>query len=240
MSLENKEYLETTECISINNNGKVYTDCMEFSLLRFIQLMHYNPKELVSTGYSNYENTIDCEDSLLNFMKKYPLIYSKADYYLTDNSLGVLQRGEWATLVSDNDFLDYYRNDKAELFTSVQNIIKFFNEFYNMNLDIGNHQESLNSIAKYFTTDNKKITIQLANVDITNLKMKMSNIWNYISRPEPNYKYNDETIYDVNLSKSTINITINNKYKWSLMEMYITNSNVYINNYITGHSVIYM
>jgi hypothetical protein len=42
--------LETTECISINNNGKIYTDCMEFSLLRFLQIMMCDSGKVEKNG----------------------------------------------------------------------------------------------------------------------------------------------------------------------------------------------
>ncbi len=49
-------------------------------------------------------------------------IYPNADYYWYDK-IAKQERVEWATYVSDKDFVDYYRNDSAELFTSVENII---------------------------------------------------------------------------------------------------------------------
>jgi hypothetical protein len=240
--------LETTECITINNKGKIYTDCMEFSLLRFFQMMHYEPAEIEQFGSSQYNtkydtnyNTNYCSNTcLLNFINKYPLIYPKADYYLKAGE-GTTQREEWATLVSDKCFLDYYRNDKAELFTSVTNIIKFFNGFNNMNLDIYNQKESLHSIGKFFTTDSKKITLKIKDISMEYYNFRISDIMKFISRPEDKYNLHDPKLYKVAKKTTTIEITINNdKYLWYLIEMYICDSNVYTNNYITGHSVIHI
>ena len=36
--------------------------------------------------------------------------------------------------IYDREFFDYYRNDGAELFTSISNIINFFNGFFSLNL----------------------------------------------------------------------------------------------------------
>ena len=232
--------LETTECITINNKGKIYTDCMEFSLLRFFQMMYYDPEELEINGVSHYntkyntEKTQDC----LNFIDKYPLIYPNAEYYLKAGD-GIAQREEWATLVSNKCFLDYYRNDKAELFTSVTNIIKFFNGFNNMNLDIYNQQESLNLISNFFTTNSKKITLKIKDKSVDHFNFSIPDIMRFISRPEDEYNIYDPNLYKVVKSTTIINISINNdKYLWYLIEMYICDSNVYSNNYITGHSVI--
>ena len=43
------DYLDTTECIMINNNGVKYTDCMEFSLLRFAHLLMADPEKIFKT-----------------------------------------------------------------------------------------------------------------------------------------------------------------------------------------------
>ena len=47
-------YLDTTECIMINNNGVRYTDCMEFSLLRFAHLLMADPEKIFKTQKSNW------------------------------------------------------------------------------------------------------------------------------------------------------------------------------------------
>ena len=41
------------DIISINNNNISYTDCMEFSLLRFIQLLLYDPPNIEKNGFSS-------------------------------------------------------------------------------------------------------------------------------------------------------------------------------------------
>ncbi len=166
------------------------------------------------------------------------MIYPSANYYLTGD--GVTERNDWAIQVSNKDFLEYYRNDKAELFTSVTNIIKFFNGFFNMDLDTLTHQLSLNLIAKYFSTHDKKISINIQKVTTDESNMKISDITYYISRPETEYKYDDPILYKITSSRTVIVVGINDeKYIWSLFEMYIADQCTYKNKYITGHSVIY-
>ncbi len=135
--------LETTECIPISNKDREYTDCMEFSLLRCLQMMTYDPnkveivadeldnEDLYGKSYRSSYVPVVMENPLLKpFVEEFPTIYSSAEQYL-ENPYGVEQRAEWAGLVSDRgDAIDYYRNDEAELFTSVANIIKFFKLFF--------------------------------------------------------------------------------------------------------------
>ena len=129
--------LETTECVQINNNERIYTDCMEFSLLRFLQLIMYDSNQITDISKSKYNldiyNINDIDTLLItnfvelkSFIDNYPDIYKKAQYYLSDK-IGLEQREEWSKLVSDREFFDYYRNDGAELFTSISNVINFFN-----------------------------------------------------------------------------------------------------------------
>jgi hypothetical protein len=145
--------LETTECISIENNGRKYTDCMEFSLLRFLQMLTYDPtckvedleqigKHVMMSYISDmYENL-----QLKEFLQEYPHIYTSRKRYHHLVKEGLAQRAAWAKLVSDRGSnLDYYRNDQAELFTSVENIIKFIRTFFpelDLDLDLNNNADA--------------------------------------------------------------------------------------------------
>ena len=115
--------LETTECITISNNDCEYTDCMGFSLLRFIQLLGFCPKQLNQLGYSSYSSQISTGE-IIEHINKHPKIFTSAEYYLNG---GIKERNDWSIFVSNRKFLDYYRNDNKELFTSLENILKFFN-----------------------------------------------------------------------------------------------------------------
>jgi len=233
--------LETTECIKINNNGKSYTDCMEFSLLRFIQLLLFDLDEINESNKSLYPK-IKYHDDISEFIKKYPIIYKNSEYYLEDD-IGIKQRNDWATLVSDKDFLDYYRNDNSELFTSIINILKFLNGFFDLELDYNNITESLEIISNKFSLPNKKITINLEEVKNNENLMKLSDINKYISRPQTKSEIDkfkiDSNKYNVVSKKSYINININDiEYEWMLFEMYFKDCTLFENKYITGHSVI--
>ncbi len=235
--------LITTECIPISNKGRNYTDCMEFSLLRFLQLCTYDNEELTKEKYSEYPTDINSNELLSNFINKYPKIYQTGKYYL-DTKVGTEQRADWAQLVSDRDFLDYYRNDNAELFTSVTNIIKFFNGFFQMNLSTDEflHQDSLNLIAEKFSNDKKNISINISVIEPKIMYDKMSGILRYISRPETEYKQfiNSEENFEFVMSKTYLDIVIDGfKYEWMLYEVYFTDPTLFKNKFITGHSVIY-
>ncbi len=82
--------LETTECISINNKNRIYTDCMEFSLLRFIQLLGYCPKEIGKNNYSNYNKKVN-SGLVTEHINMYPKIYPNASYYFDKKSCGVMK-----------------------------------------------------------------------------------------------------------------------------------------------------
>ena len=230
--------LETSECISIKNKGRNYTDCMEFSLLRFIQMLLFDINELTKNEYSTYPSNI-LNKELLEFIKKYPKIYQKVDKY--NNTL---ERQDWSIFLSDKKEFDYYRNDKAELFTNVRNILLVLNKLFNISIDnlIDNKTEYNNvftKIGNMFSTDNKKINIKIIKSDILIETMSMHNIKLYLSRPDSEYEQlNPDSIYKVINKNTLIKIKINNiTYKWKLYELYI-DDNSFDNNYITGHSVI--
>lgn len=233
--------LETTECIPINNMGKTYTDCMEFSLLRFVHMLMFNPNEMLLDRYSTYPSNINCKQYLKDFFEIYPKIHPDAEYYLKDG-LGIDERNKWSTLVSDKECLDYYRNDMAELFTSIVNLIKFINEFFNKDysLDENNVDFVLEEIGKDFSTQDKKISLSINSIDTVNYKMKMNEIIRYVSRPENEYqKYlNSNKIFDITKKTTLMKLSINEyEYEWMMLEL-IINNNEELNKYITGHSVI--
>ena len=104
--------LETTECIPIKNSGRNYTDCMEFSLLRFVHMIYYSKSE-DNPNISSYNQniTLHIHPDLRQFMNRFPQINIKGSYYL--NGDGVIEREEWAKFVSDRPYFDYYRTDGA-------------------------------------------------------------------------------------------------------------------------------
>jgi hypothetical protein len=233
--------LETSECIQISNSGRNYTDCMEFSLLRFLQLCTFDLKKITKDKFSFYPDKIIRNNLLNDFINNYPLIYPDSNFYEFSEN-GKKQRESWAKFVSDRDFLDYYRNDFAELFTSVKNIIKFFNGFFSMDLDLENHSESLNIIGKKFSNDKKDISLRIKYVDKKKMYLTIKKIMEYISRPETDYikLIDSPELFEVITSTTYIDITIDGyQYQWILSEMYFSDQNLFENKFITGHSVIY-
>ena len=231
--------LETTECIRINNNGKIYTDCMEFSLLRFVHILMYDPKQMFKKNCSEYISNIEYNEYFKDFVKKNPVIYPNANYYLS-NPNGIQERNEWTSIVSNIKSLDYYRNDMAELFTSITNLIKFVNEFFNKNYNINEFENSLKQISTDFSTEDKKISLSIKSTNVKQNKMYMDEIIRYISRPEDKYKnyLNKDKIFEVITTINYLELKINDyEYEWMLYEIIIKN-NGELNEYITGHSVI--
>lgn len=230
--------LETTECIPINNESIIYTDCMEFSLLRFLQLLVYDPKQLCKEGFSNYPKEFECEWILKTHIKKYPKITPNGDHYLNE---GRLEREEWACLLSHQDFFEYYRDDHCELFTNTLNIFRFFNGFLSMKLNLQNEQNrNLEIIAQKYSNKNKKIVINMKEEKIEKKEMKMREIIDLLSRPDDEYSKNVDKKYFVTNAKTIIQISINEtyQYEWILTEMYFANNYQFKNKFITGHSII--
>lgn len=127
--------LETTECIAIKNRGRDYTDCMEFSLLRFMHIIFYSESQMEFQGYSTYGLNLEStafqpHPDLLAWMERFPRIYREASYYQEGD--GVLEREAWAQFVSDRPYFEYYRTDGAELFTNIRNIAIFCKELLGM------------------------------------------------------------------------------------------------------------
>jgi len=252
--------LETTECIEIKNNGRIYTDCMEFSLLRFLQLIMYDKeqlsnymcssyvqKELISEFNLAYINKHQISNKstyieLQEFIERYPNIYPYSEYYLS-NPEGIKQREDWSRLVSDRDFFDYYRNDGAELFTSVENILNFFNGFFSMDLNVcsEHHQQNLDIIGEKISSPTKSIRIKKSEPIIEVKQMDVECAMRYLSRPDFDYiKYiDDNTKHDVCFKTTKLYLWIDNyPYCWNLTEVYFLNSTLFDNKFLTGHSVI--
>lgn len=231
--------LETTECISIVNKGRAYTDCMEFSLLRFLQLLAHCPEQIKKSCCSDYLGPVN-SGPVGEFIKAHGQIFQSGDYYLDGKSPGVTERADWAEFVSGHDFLHYYRNDSAELFTSVSNIIRFFNGFYNLNLSLAesDYGSSLDAIGEYFTTDQVRVSMDITGQVVNVHKLSMREICRMISRPDDEYTPNN-SIYTVCICNTTIELEINeSNYIWTLYEVYFKDPVPFTNKYITGHSVI--
>ena len=232
--------LETGECILINNQNRVYTDCMEFSLLRFLQLLTCDVNQLKINGFSDYNiNRIVLNNKLKNFIDNFPKIYKLLENY----EYNVKERSKWSETISDMNTIDYYRNDKSELFTSVENIFNFFETFVNINelKNMGDElsfQEKFDMIAYYFSTNDKEIKIVLENSSTKISKVNMKTIISQVSRPDNEYiKYLNQ-VFNVVDRNTTIYIFVNNKiYEWSLWEKFIVDDKIK-NKFITGHSVI--
>ena len=223
--------LEISECIPIVNKKRCYTDCMEFSLLRFTQLLLYDIKE-INSGYSYYPKNIK-NNELREFFEKYPKIYQSMEFYDNTN-----ERQDWSIFVSDRDFFDYYRNDNAELFTNIRNILLYFNNFFKLDLDLNKEQESLQTIANKFSSKNKKIEIEIKHKLEKHQEMKMKDIMLLLSRPDDEYLNFINKKYIIIEKKTILGIKINNiSYDWNLIEIYFANK-CFKNNFITGHSII--
>lgn len=125
--------LQTTECLPINNFGKEYTDCMEFSLYRFLHILFFNPEEIRSNGNSKYDFRFGLpklHNSLQSFIRKYPIIYQLSSHYRSN----IQERQDWAIFLSNRKCFNYYRNDGAELMTNLSTIFSFLQYFFNIPL----------------------------------------------------------------------------------------------------------
>ena len=243
--------LETSECILIHNtNNRSYTDCMEWTLLRFMQLMLYDENYLIdnqltkNVPYNFITFCLNINKTILNYIKNYNIIYVETEHYETIN--GITERTEWVKLLSDHDNLfDYYRNDKAELFTNVHNILMFCKHFFNIeNISNNNTQQTnLNIIALYFSQITKKnILLKIIETKTNKINNRMKDLCQLLSKQDE--KLTDRNIQNNFFSainkKIHIEITINEeKYLWTLMEYYLDDKYTeFENKFITGHSVI--
>jgi hypothetical protein len=231
--------LETTECIGINNDGIEYTDCMEFSLLRFLQLLLFDPQEINERARSKYPVDLEINEHYRNYINKYKFIFPDAKYYLTST----WERDDWAKTISGRPLLEYYRNDEKELFTNVKNIFSFLADVFG--LDFGadpDDLEKFNTVASRFSTENKKIKFDSIDVRTQKSKHPMSSIVKMVSKQDDELFNPDirDDVHDIVIKTTTINFTINEwPYRWLLMEMYFKNRTLFKNTFITGHSVIF-
>ena len=232
--------LETGECIVIHNQNRVYTDCMEFSLLRFLQLLTCDINQIRKDGKSQYNMDKDLiHNKLKKFINKFPYIHK----FLTNYQNNVKERSKWSETISDTDGIDYYRNDSSELFTSVENIFNFLKVFLNLEqfIDFSKNltlQEKFDKISANFTTANKKINIIVSDITTRKEIINMKKILSQVSRPDNNYKKYLDNNFEVVSRETIIYIYVNDHvYKWTLWEKFIERSN-FRNNFITGHSVI--
>ncbi len=235
--------LETTEYIPIKNNGRDYTDCMEFSLLRFLHMIFYSKEQINQNNYSgwviNPENElIKINPDLGEWIGRFPKIYPKASYYL--NPDGRKEREKWAKFVSDRAYFDYYRCDSAELFTNIRNIIILCKELLGMDLNIDDSDfDNLNKLSNILSEyTGKTIKMIIGFEEDALMKEKISNIKRLFSKPQPDIDNLDDIYYEI-INKSTILfLTIDEKkYNWNLTEVYFKD-NIVSNKFITGHSVI--
>ncbi len=239
--------LETTECIGINSKGREYTDCMEFSLLRFLQLMLFSASQVSDQGSSSYPpkedaRLRDCSQDLLDYIHAHPTIEQSATHY-NCSAEGKQERNDWAAFVSDRHFMEYYRNDRAELFTNISNIIRFYNGFFSLNLSIADHKASLNAIARHFSVEGgKQVEITLGATTSRQFNNTMEFYRAMVSRPDDEYASycNNGQRYPAKLKNTILYIMVDEQeYEWHLYEVCFEPSSPFRNKFITGHSVIH-
>jgi hypothetical protein len=234
--------LETTECIPIRNNGRDYTDCMEFSLLRFLHMIFYSEDQIRKAGLSDYHldlhPKLKLNQDLIEFVKTYPEIYQSSDYYI--NSHGVKEREAWAKFISDRSYFEYYRTDGAELFTHVKNILILCKELLGINLDLTkDHKDNLKIVSSKLSTKNKIINIFINEEEKKVSSMPLSNIKKYLSKIQQDIYDLDNKNYNVSINNTLVSLQIgSNIYNWHLYEIYFQDNLPISNKFITGHSVI--
>ncbi len=246
------KFLETTECIEINNHGKVYTDCMEFSLLRFIQMIFSSEKEINEECLSKYHidlnhDLIEVHPDLKSYIERFPKIYKDGKYYLEGE--GAKEREEWAKFVSDRPYFQYYRPDGAELFTNIYNIIILCKELLGMKFDLqeDDETESIRMISKIISEyRGSKFKINIEDEVITTTYLPPEKILLFVSKTQPDFETLNKPKYCVITKRSvlhimiedTIHIESNYEYDWNLYEVYFKDDGIVSNKFITGHSVI--
>ena len=218
--------LETTECVPIKNNGRDYTDCMEFSLLRFLHLIFFSEDEIKQNDFSNFninhENqSIKIHKDLKSWINRYPIIYQKSDYYLEKD--GLIEREEWAKFVSDRSYFEYYRCDGAELFTNIKNIIIFCKELLGMNLDLEEPEPDnlrlITNILNEYNTD-KKFKFYIGYKEKDTLNLSIQKIKDFISKPQPDIDTLDKPTYSVISKRNILHLYVNEKiYNWNLYDI---------------------
>ncbi len=239
--MNKKKMLETTECVPIKNNGRDYTDCMEFSLLRFMQIILFSEDQIKEKGYSEYviNEKMRIHDDIRNWIERFPRIYEKADYYIGE--MGLIEREEWSKFVSDRSYFEYYRTDGAELFTNIKNIIIFCKELLGMDLDIDDPEpdnlRTITNILNECTGKNIRLYVGYKEKDILNISIEK--IKNFMSKPQTDIDKLDKPKYGVISKRSILHLNVNTKvYNWNLYELYFKNEDLLTNKFITGHSAI--
>ncbi len=238
--------LETSECIGIKNNGRDYTDCMEFSLLRFLHLIFYSESELILNKFSTYDlesnPNLIINNQLNEFIKSNPQIHSNKKYYLKGK--GTEERELWAKFVSDKEYFQYYRTDRAELFTNITNIFIFCSQMLGLKLNLKlNNTNNLKIISSKLSSKNKNISIKIINHEKKVSQSKINSILNLVSKEQEDMtslpdKYPDK-YYDIVTENTILELEVNNyKYEWNLYGVYFLDETLLVNKFITGHSVI--
>jgi len=236
--------LETTECIPIKTRDREFTDCMEFSLLRFLHFIFYSTSEIKNHGFSKYNifpdnPLIQIHPDLSIWIKEHPVIYKSSSYY--HQIEGIQERNDWAHFISDRPYFNYYRTDTAELFTNLHNIIIFCKELLGMNLDLKEDvNENIRFIEKYIKNYSKKdIKLYIDEEENSTTNMSIGKIKSLISKPQLDIQLLDQPTYKVNSKHTILYFSVNSHtYEWNLYEVYFTNKNIVSNHFITGHSVI--
>ena len=225
--------LETNESILGIYSNFPYKDSMEFSLLRFLQLLLYDPKQITTDGFSDYPLNIKCKEGLHYHMREYPQIFNDIKYFFKE---GKIELSDWTLLLGGSTDFESFSNDRCELFTNIENIYHFFNSFLYMNLDISAGDKNLEIISKKFSTRNKKIRCNLKQRTITIEEMSRKEIVDLQYNNSNEYKNDSNDKYDVIQRDTVILICINDiKYEWKLFETYFDKDS---HRYINGHSHI--
>ena len=245
------KFLETTECIEVDNFGKHYTDCMEFSLLRFIQMIFSSEKEINEELSSKYHidlnhDLIEVHPDLQSYIERFPKIYKDGKYYLEGE--GAKEREEWAKFVSNRTYFQYYRPDAAELFTNLYNIIMICKELLGMKLDLKDSEPDNIRIISKIISEYKgcKFKINIEDEVITTTYLPPKKILLFVSKTQPDFETLDKPKYSVITKQTVLHIMIENtiqkesyyEYNWNLYEVYFKDEGIVSNKFITGHSVI--
>jgi len=133
--------LETIrECLITLDNQISYTDCMEISLLRFIQLLFINTdlEENQETYTFNFSklNQSNIHPELLFFLERNNIIYkTKIDF----ENKGYDLRRNWCLFLNNRQIFEYIKENKYEVRSSFRNLVSFCNYF--LKLDLENNTE---------------------------------------------------------------------------------------------------
>jgi hypothetical protein len=235
-------YLDTTECIPITNKNKTYTDCMEFSLLRFLHFIFSDPEEINKNNKTKWNiGEMKISDDFVNYINNHQYIYPRGSYYTKDTE-GQLEREKWTKFTSERKNIEYYRDDNAELFTCLKNIFSFMENIFNIKLN-KNDSENINTLNNFFQKNMKKIEISLWDDSEKKELLGKNEILMMLSKEKTEYenKLDQKEKYEVIFKKTMIDIKVNEfYYEWHLDEVFLSSKYSEITNkYVSGHSVIY-